>query len=272
MRITCPECRAPLAAADVNLDNLVARCRACDGVFRLDLPAPATHAVARVARPPRDAEVPRPVSLGEHRGLHDLTIRRRWFGPQHVFIALFAFCWDAFLVFWYSMVTGEAPWIFSVFPLIHVAVGVGLTYYALAGFVNRTTVRADDATLRVSHGPLPWPGERLLHRRAIEQLYCVEDVKQGKNGTRTTYEVHAQLTGGRHEKVLSGLQFPDEALYVERAVEKHFGIADVAVAGELAPPPGLLRTGTTERAEGGLSEPGGEVGQLSLRDDPTRRR
>ena len=47
MRVLCPSCGAPVPAADVHLENLAAKCRACDAVF------PVRH-LGPVAAPPKE--------------------------------------------------------------------------------------------------------------------------------------------------------------------------------------------------------------------------
>ena len=64
----------------------------------------------------------------------------------------------------------DAPWIMKVFPIAHVAVGVGLTYYTVAGFVNSTVLRVSEGQLAVRQGPFPWPGNRTLHTSDLDQL------------------------------------------------------------------------------------------------------
>ena len=34
MQLTCPDCQEPIRADDVNIDALVAKCAACNSVFR----------------------------------------------------------------------------------------------------------------------------------------------------------------------------------------------------------------------------------------------
>src|SRR5690606_5247899 len=75
-----------------------------------------------------------------------LVFTRRWFQPVFLFLAFFCLMWDGFLVVWYGIAfatlgTAKGPGLMMfVFPLIHVAVGVGLTYYTICGFFNRTEV------------------------------------------------------------------------------------------------------------------------------------
>jgi hypothetical protein len=272
MHLNCKACGAQIRAEDMNLDHLVARCRHCHAVFGFreqleadqaqpsdpsaPVAAPGGYVQGPRARPGyvpavgrRRAEVPLPkglsvqreepagIGFGEAAGRGKLVILRRWFSPKYVFLLFFCVVWDGFLLFWYSIVFsqgGEGPAvIMGLFPLLHVAVGVGLTYSTLAGFLNTTTLTVEDDLLRVRHRPVPWIGNRDLRVADLKQLYVREHVSRSRNGTSTTYRVHAVLDGGNDLKLLSGLEDASQALYVEQQIERHLGIVDEAVGGEM---------------------------------------
>jgi hypothetical protein len=160
-------------------------------------------------------------------------ISRKWFGWQIIFLTFFAIFWDGFLFFWYSMafVTGSA--IMMLFPLIHVAVGIGITYTALAGWVNTTRITVNQGRIAVRHGPLPWIGQRDLDASDVKQLYSKEKISRGRNSTTTTYEVHAVTHTGKNVKLLSGLESSEQALYIEQEIERYFRIEDAPVKGQI---------------------------------------
>ena len=168
-----------------------------------------------------------------------LRLTYRWFGWRFAFLALFCVFWDGFLVNWYLQLdraagaNQELPLMFTLFPLIHVAVGVGLTYYTLCGFVNRTTVDVSRQEIRVRVGPLPWFGSRRVAPMQIAQVYREEIVRQGKNGAHTSYQLSAALKDGKKLKLLSGLDTADLAPFLEQEIERHLGIRDQAVVGEM---------------------------------------
>lgn len=120
-----------------------------------------------------------------------------------------------------------------MFPLLHVAAGVGLTYFTICGFVNSTRVMANYESLRVRHGPLPWFGNRDVPRLDIDQLFTKEKVVQGKNGPSRSYELHARLRSGRDVKLVTGLSEAEQARFMEQELERFLGIRDEAVSGEL---------------------------------------
>ena len=172
----------------------------------------------------------------------DLVVRWRWFEPaKHVFLLFFCVVWDSFLTFWYgAAITGLARGgasgpvlLMLLFPLLHVAVGVGLTYTVIAGFLNSTRVGVRGGALFVQHGPLPWKGNRALDAREVSQLFTKEKVTQGKGGPTSTFELHAILAGGERVPLVTGFSDVEQALWLEQALEERMGIVDVEVAGEV---------------------------------------
>lgn len=244
MKIDCQECGARILADDLDLPSKMAKCRQCNAVF--------SFATKASSAPPAQRErlrAPRPDGLLVHEssgsysepGYRDaphggasVTVTRRWFAPHYVFLAFFCVAWDGFLVFWYSNL-GNTPGPFSViaavFPIAHVAAGVGLTYFTLAGFLNRSTFSLNDQSLMVRHGPLPWKGNHTIDRNDIKQLYCEESVSRNRNNTNRTYYLSAVLVDGRQVRL--GSMPMNHAKYIEDLLEERLGITDMQVPGEV---------------------------------------
>jgi hypothetical protein len=235
MHLTCPDCGAAIPAEDVNIDRGIGKCRACNAVIDVEkaLHNPADRG-ALLQRPP----APQPRSMTVEDIGTGMRLTRRWFTWATLFLTVFCVGWDGFLVFWYSMaLKPDAPWVMAVFPLIHLAVGVLLTYTVLAMYLNRTVLEISEGRLTVRHGPLPWPGNRALDVSEVEQLYCQEKVSRNRQGAASsTYTVSALLKGGRRVPLLDSLPRRDDALFVEQLVEKYLGIDDRPVGGELPRP------------------------------------
>jgi hypothetical protein len=104
---------------------------------------------------------------------------------------------------------GDVPkngfdWMAIVFPICHVAVGVGLTYYVIAGFLNKSSIFLDEAVLAVRHGPVPWFGSCTLELDGIlgiemDYVYSSQD--------QPNYAVSAHADNGRQVVLLRGLNF-----------------------------------------------------------------
>jgi hypothetical protein len=228
MKIVCPSCRVPVAAEDVALDTGLAKCRTCNNVFRFaDDPAlasPPARPRALVGRPPN-------VVAAETSG--ELVVTYRWFSPKYIFMAFFCLFWNGFLVFWYAMALSSGDQLALLFPLLHVAAGIFITYMTIAGFVNTTTLRIDGYRLRVTHHPLPWGRAVDLGIGDVQQLFCDQKISRGRNGVSFTYNLNALLRDGSRRKVVSGLDTPELPIYLEHHAEEWLGIRDEPVAGEL---------------------------------------
>ena len=162
-----------------------------------------------------------------------IEIVRKWFGWQTVFLTAFAVFWDGFLLTWYSFTLPFGFSFFNLFPLIHVAAGIGITYTALAGWLNTTRISVSQGKISVRHGPLPWLGNKDLDGSMLKQLYSKEKISRGRNSTSYSYEVHAVLSNGKNAKLVSGLESSEQALYIEQEIERYFGIVDTPVRGQI---------------------------------------
>jgi len=175
--------------------------------------------------------MPKNIEVQEGNGV--LQISYRWFRPLFIFLLVFSVFWNGFMIVWHGISIFSGAWFMSLFGLLHTAVGLGLGYYTLTGFVNRTTIWVGQGRLVIHHHPLPWWGNKDLLASEIRQLYCKERVHHSDSGTQYSYEVHAITQSGDKEKLLSNLTETEQALYIEQELERHLGIPDQAVRGEL---------------------------------------
>ncbi len=230
MQLACKQCGRDIPPDDINIDTLVAKCRACNAVFCFAEEVGAVpHGESRT-RPKFDP--PPGVTVSDWDG--KLKIVRRWFSLKVIGLLFFCTIWDGFLVFWYSLAFKEdAPLMMKLFPLLHVMVGVLLTYSVAAGFVNKTLVEVYLDEMKIRHGPLPWPGNRIIPSQEIDQLFTRERIHRTKNGTNYSYELSMMDKGGKQVKLLSNLENPEQALFFEQQIESYLRIKDRAVAGEI---------------------------------------
>jgi phage FluMu protein Com len=229
MRLRCERCGSLIAAADINMQSMMAKCAQCATVFAFGSSVPgARTASGGLVKP----QIPQPRGFEVRRDDVSLWLTRRWLSPMHFALLFFCGAWDSFLVFWYSNVPSEAPWIFSVFPVAHVAVGVGMTYYVLCGFLNKTELRLSRGSLSVRHGPLPWRGNKELSVQGLSQVFCQQGFHSAGREGQALYSVHALKDDGSRVELLSGLPSLEHAQYIEQQVEGFLGIQDSAVPGE----------------------------------------
>jgi hypothetical protein len=233
MAVECPNCHESVANENVNVQAAVAQCDACGDVFSIGQPSAAPEP----ARP--EVSQPKRFEVTDTGNAWNLTFR--WLNWQLAFIGPFAIFWDGFLIFWYATALGGGkPSGFDIiavlFPLIHVAVGVGITYYVIALLVNRTVVHLTVDQLQVRHGPLPWWGNKSFDPAHIKQLYCKREFwSSGNDNNMPRYSVNALFLDDTSDKLLSGLADPEKARFIERALEKALKIEDEPVSGEVLP-------------------------------------
>lgn len=241
--IGCKNCGRPIPARDLDMRHALAKCLACGSAFSFAHWLPTSERTDAVAARPK-VEMPRGFDVEDDFG--DFVIRRRWFHPALFFLLFFCVAWDSFLIGWYVIagsVLGELfdggpgaifGLFFLIFPLGHVAVGVGLTYTVAAGFLNTTTIRIADGRLSVRHAPLPWGKEESFPVADIDQLFCTSwtPVRRRHNASNFNYSVQAVRTDGVKFKVLGAINDLDHALFIEQSLEDHLGLVDRRVAGE----------------------------------------
>jgi hypothetical protein len=216
MTAACRRCGAEL---EVQADLLLARCRACRTVTDLTPPR---------GRP----EVPLPARFRVEREAGTLRIEWRWFSARTIGLLLASVVFDGTLVVQLLLLSGP-PLVF--FGLVHAVVSFGLSWAALCGLFNRTRIEVEPGFLRVRHGPLPWPGNREVPVSRIRQLYCTEVDESDSDGTSFSYSLLATPGPGAGKPLvlIKRLPKPEQALFLEQAVEQLLGIADRPVEGEI---------------------------------------
>jgi hypothetical protein len=221
-----------VGVGDVDLGTGLARCRACNDIFRYDT-APALAAGAPAGRR-QLAAVPPGVTVTDE-GTR-LVIRRRLFTPKAgVGILLFTAMWIGlgFFFFGPSVDAGTLDLAEAMGLAMFGGVGVFLLYVTAAVWVNTTTITVDRSWLRVRDRPLPmWDAVDLLVP-SIRQLYCADRTFRHRDGKVVSYELVALLHDGRSRRVMKENE-PDLLMLVEREAERWLKIADEPVGGELA--------------------------------------
>ena len=162
-----------------------------------------------------------------------IEIVRKWFSWQFALLAVFAVFWNGALLSHYSGMSSNTPLISVLFPLLHVAAGIAIAYYALAGWFNRTHVYANKDLVGIRHRPIPWFGNKDIPVSNIKQLYVTEKLSRGRHGASTTYEVRVVTNSGRNIKLVGGLDNREQALYLEQKIEDYLDIEDQHVPGQV---------------------------------------
>ena len=129
--IKCKNCGAPIEEENIVMRLSMARCSHCNSIFSIDHTSDSKDN-SKKERP--DVPMPEKIKISHKEG--KLEISYRWFNFIFIFLIFFCIIWDGFMVVWHTMSLTSGAWYMSLFGLLHTAVGIGLTYYTIAGFFN----------------------------------------------------------------------------------------------------------------------------------------
>ncbi len=155
-----------------------------------------------------------------------IVIRKTWLTWKVAPLAIFAVFWDGFIVFFYYQILSKPhPLVAVLFPLIHAAVGAGLTYYVVASLVNKTDIQISSTGVRVATGPVPWFGNKEVGIDEITDIVVRE--RTGNRGARTFAVMYADRS--RRERSLApAYSQSDQARFVAQTVRDTLGLASPA--------------------------------------------
>jgi len=235
MIIIC-SCGMQIRSSDMNLENMVAKCRCCDSIIDLREQLSGSSSIAVPAVTRRQESLPLPSGWSVTHPQGELVLAWRWFTPQLIFIAFFCVAWDSFLVFLYTTAfTQGGPLIMYIFSIAHLAVGVALTYSTLAGFFNKTTVKITRRELSVSHGPIPWFNNKSI---AVHELTALNiepsanadsfnfqsTARWGQSTGMAKYQLNAITNNGKSIPLLTSLNSAEKAAFVKQTLQKELGL------------------------------------------------
>jgi hypothetical protein len=217
----CPKCLSQILAEDANLSTLVARCRACQEVFRfedqLKPPSPATPEVRRAECPPNI--VVESAQDGTMKRISIPSATGKAFAAIFLFLVLLVA--DVMLLaLGYNMfASGHVPWPVAISFGFMLLCWLFMTYVVLAGTQNTTVLEISDSLLLLRHVPMPWPGDRCLEIKNIQRIEF-----QQQSGWARGMVVHQFFVTAidRAEKRLPLVQMttPDSARFIAEQLQE----------------------------------------------------
>lgn len=226
MKLYCPKCSEEIPAKNINVERMVAKCHVCDSIFSFADKFPKPNSLKII-----DTPQPAHIYMDD---TGNLLLRWSWLNKQIIPPTIFTFIWGALVS---PIILGGllafllGDWsevVFFAAPLL--AITLSLVYYLLVTYLNKTSVVVDDAHVSVKHGPLPWLRNKNIDATQVIQAYTKQVFPQ--RNRKVQYEVYVILKNGEHVQLLSGLNTPEHALFVEQEIEHTLGIEDQPVRGE----------------------------------------
>ena len=129
----------------------------------------------------------------------------------------------------------DGPWLMVLFPVLHLAAGVYITYSTIAGFFNRTEITLDGGLLSVWHGPIPWLGN--MSTSAAGALSNCTAWRRRSGTIAVTINVRWSssmrcLASGKSIPIVRSLP-REEGLFIEQQLEEWLEITPRRVPGQV---------------------------------------
>ena len=231
LSLICPQCGGQ---SSVEPSETKVKCRYCGNESLLIPPAHALQTQTESLNAPNERpQWSKPSSVKFRYEGGRIVLSYRWFSAKYFFLLFFCIFWDGFLFTWYGTALhgthGGLGLAFLLFPMIHVAVGIGLSYTTIAGFFNTSELSLDRQAFHIKHFPLPWPGTRNIQATQLDQFFVAKTVS---DKGQASYALNVLLKDGSRVKLLGGLESPEVGEYIEQQLEKWGHITDRRVAGE----------------------------------------
>lgn len=234
----CPSCGTSIEAEAIEAELGIAHCEVCGTVsavgdlvedpdteleaWAASAPEPSPPVQTKPAlRPSAELQLPPSWSLVSHT---PLVVERSWTSTAALPLVFFTLIWDGFLVL---MLFGTGP---GILCMPHAWIGLALSYYCAAVFLNKTRVAIEGGQLTVQHAPLPWGTTRPQDLGDIEQLYVERSSVRVNKQPRWNLAVLDRM--GRKRSLLTLMASNVEARELERLLEDALGIVDRPVEGE----------------------------------------
>ena len=217
-QVRCPSCLSEIPVADINIQEKVAKCTSCNGLFSVK---PIIEDLTE--KPSMHQEVIRPegIEIFKFQDELDISVRQPFLVGEMMavaFIPIFT------LMFTIAYITGK-------FDATAMIVSWSLLAIALINLVLRKKhkihINVDSRNLSIVWKPRKFMKTRVIPVGEIDQLYVAT-----ASGMSSIFIVVNGVEGQRHMKILSGLRGVSRAKYLEQEIEKHLGIKNRKVPEE----------------------------------------
>lgn len=230
--LDCPSCHSFISANQINLDQKTAACGHCKHTFDFE---------SKLKKDPHrrpEIFIPDGVEMLKISSLLDIEVDWYKSAPKKRVGSIVgsSFLWNIFLipVFFFFLLSGD--FIFLFFFVGHLITGLGLLWYLLALFLNKTRIEVNQKGINIKHSPIPTFRNRSFYIpiTKIKQLYVTrytEKIKGKKTKGMQAYALSAVLHNGKVIELLKGMDRKTQ-LYIEQEIEQYLGIEDQPIQGE----------------------------------------
>lgn len=220
IKISCPACDSPIKAADLNINDKIAKCSSCDSVFSFEQ---EVHQLLTLS--PAKQEVAKPTGVDLYHFHDDLEISlEQPLSPLEVILATFSAVFFILFVLIYFL-KGDFFW---GMPISVITGAYG--FYQMANrHKHFIYIDVTDRFLNVKWRPKKFHHDISVPTSELSQLY----VKFSTTSNQAIlYGILDTAEGQQHVKLLPEISGLTKARYLEQEIERHLGIVDEVVPEE----------------------------------------
>lgn len=217
--LTCPQCSTRIPASNINVQDKIAVCPACDTVFKFNSADAEPADAVRMKR--RKVKQPSNLSLREDDERLEIAFRTNFrLDQDRVFIE------NGMTVIGFTVVTllfllgAEALGTLFLIPL---SAALFMLYRLGLRLFNRTHIEADNTAIRVSRKPLPNPlgQEYTIGLADAESIRCEEtEASKLKKYDTPRYRIFAEMVDG-HEKLIVNDVVEDYGYFIAHQLQSY---------------------------------------------------
>ena len=218
--IHCTACGHEASAADMNIQDKIAKCSQCNVVFSFQEEISELVGTTKVAK----EEVVRPagVEIFEFKDELEISIQQPllvWEILASIFLPVYAVMSTAI-----AATEGGILWVSGILWILT----LGMAFNLSQRKKHYIHVNIDDEYLEVEWRPKKLHKDQKYKISEIDQVY----VKKGSTGVCSVHIIVNGVEGQKHVTLFKHLKSHSKARYVEQEIERYLGITDRAVPEE----------------------------------------
>jgi len=221
-KISCPSCQNEILAADLNINDKIAKCGECNVVFSFQ--NTVNNLFSNPAKVKQEILRPEGIDIFHFKNELDFTIQQPYSVLEGILGGLAI---PAALILTVAFIINGGPvliptlffWLLSAYPI----------YSWITHSKNKMYVNIDEKSVNVQWKPRKGRKARSYDKTDIDQLYIKLNQMSGHHDV---YMIVNGLEGQKHVSLLPSISSKSKALYLEQEIEKHLGIIDRAVLEE----------------------------------------
>lgn len=223
---SCPACGEIIPAEQINIQAGIAICPSCSAVSNF-----SSCLDGEKEKPKKKKnELPRTFRVQETPDGYMIAFHTR--SSFAGFMGCFAILWSLPTVPLFVLAWSLNNMIAALSLLPFAGIGVFLLYWAATMLVNTTRITISWDAIRVRQMPIPTLNNRDYDRLDIDQLYCKRQTVYVNGIPQHQYQVRFKFQDGTDHALVSDVPTYEQALFLERQIERYLKIKDEFVEGE----------------------------------------